>query len=376
MRICAVTYTHNDTELAHGLLRLLLRQSVPINDLIVVDDGSEPAYAFPQDVMTLAGKSRLQIIRQPRNQGPVQAKRTGLDAAVASGAEVILSLDADIRPHKDWLAKALPWLTDRTIGLVGAEFAHGLAGDYLSQYFNDLFPKEQSDKQTPFLGAGLWLLRSHVWQDLGGFGDFNQRTHEDLYFCRKVSAAGLGMLSLNSKPVRQVRRLNRRDYARRDAAYLGRAVLKAAQKHGLDAALQPLERLSGLRLEKILALNNPVYLYLEIFLHSAFLAWLHEHAPGNSQEAALAEKKLRRQFALLQGYPNARSLLVQDLSAVGLKAVDAFEQNPAVLGQIPRLEQPGLHQLLLKLEFCGIRSLNREDREMSFSAHYLARESG
>lgn len=376
MRVCAVTYTHNDAELVDGLLPLLLRGPVGLERIVVVDDGSIPAYGFPENLLKGPGNVGLQLLRHERNQGPAAAKRSGLEAACASGADVILSLDADIRPHRQWLPRALPYLADPQLGLVGAEFEQGLGQDFLSGYLRELFPLERKDKAATFLGAGLWLMRAQVWRDLGGFGDFRQKSHEDLYFCRKLAASGLRLVAVNSLPVRQIRRLNRRAYARREIVYLGRAVLQTARKHSPSTALLPLEYLSGQRLEKIDRMDNEVFLYLEMFLYCSFLAWLAGAAGPGSAAAALASEKLTQYRAVLSGYPNISALLGQDLAALGFAPGLPDEAGipgpsglfPAPLNRIPAAR---LNSLLLKLEMHGVGALNQEDFKQVFSAHYL-----
>lgn len=371
MRIFAVTYTYNDAALVDALLGVIRRWTVKPDAILVVDDGSAIPYTPAPDA--LEGELIPQVLRLEPNQGPGRAKRAGLAAAAASGAEVILSLDADIRPHPGWLAMALPCLADPAVGLVGAEFAHGLDGDSLSRYLRVFFTPPPEDKAAPFLGAGLWLLRRDVWDDLGGFGDFDQTTHEDLYFCRKLAAAGLAMWSVNSKPVRQIRRLHRCAYVRREMAYLGLAVRKWAKTHGLENALRPLAQQASARVRQILEQGEAEFLYLEIFKYAATLAWLRANAPTPANQNAAAQDLLAGCLGGLAAYPNTLALLREDLASIGLPQEPASTPPPPIpLAASPLPEAHRLHPLLLKLEWHGVRALAREDRDMPFDAHYLS----
>ena len=369
MRIFAITYTYNDATLVNALLGEIRRWTVKPDVVLVVDDGSATPYAPDADAP--AGGPLPQILRLEPNQGPGRAKRAGLTAAAAAGAEVILSLDADIRPHPDWLATALPRLADPAVGLVGAEFAHGLSGDSLSRYLRTFFTPAPEDKTVPFLGAGLWLLRRDIWDGLDGFGDFEQITHEDLYLCRKIAAAGLTMWSVNSKPVRQIRRLHRCAYVRREMAYLGLAIRKWAETHGLENALRPLAEQASARMEQILEQGEAEFLYLEIFRYTATLAWLRANAPAPADRNTTARDLLAACLGGLAAYPNTLALLCADLAAIGLPQ-GLCRIIPAALAAVPWLEAERLHPLLLKLEMHGVREFAREEREMPFDGHYLA----
>ena len=373
MHIFAVTYTYNDAALTNALLSDMLRWPVRPATVLVVDDGSEPAYAFPPKLRDAYGTAAPQILRLTPNQGPGRAKRAGINAAAASDAEVILSLDADIRPHPAWLRAALPYLADPGIGLVGAEFMHGLGGDSLSRYLRAFFTPRPDDAAVGFLRAGLWLLRRDIWLDMDGLDSFGQPTHEDLYFCRKLNAAGLRLQAVNSKPVSQVRRLHRHAYMRRELTYLGFAIHKVAQRSGLESALQPLVRQTSTRLTHILAQNEAEFLYLEIFKYAALLAWLQKDSITPSLTMAI-EKLLSCCLSALTPYPNTRALLYEDLTAIGLRQACP----PRASACPPPSPLPGpeeLHHLLLKLEVYGIKKLNAEQRTVPFDSHYLSSAS-
>lgn len=369
MRIFAVTYTYNDAALVNALLGEIRRWTVKPDAILVVDDGSATPFLPGAGVSAGAGGPAPQILRLEPNQGPARAKRAGLAAAAAADAEVILSLDADIRPHPEWLATAMPRLADPAVGLVGAEFAHGLSGDSLSRYLRAFFTPAPEDKVAPFLGAGLWLLRRDIWDGLGGFADFDQSTHEDLYFCRKIAAAGLRMWSVNSKPVRQIRRLHRRSYVRREMAYLGQAVRKMAQNCGLQNALSPLTQQASARIRQILERDEAEFLYLEIFKYAAALAWLRANSPPPLDQNA--DCLLSACLESLGAYPNTLALLGEDLAAIGLpQELSATMVIPLEASPLPEAHR--LHPLLLKLEWHGVKVLAREDQTMPFNAHYLS----
>lgn len=378
MRIFAVTYTYNDAAFLNVLLGEMARWSVRPAVVLVVDDGSTPEYVFPAAVSAALRGVDPRLLRLPANQGPVEAKRAGMEAAIASGAEVILSLDADIRPHRAWLAQALPYLADPGVGLVGARFSPDLGQDALARYLRAFFSPLPCDEAVPYLGAGLWLLRRDTWLKLGGFAGFEGSSHEDVFFCRKLGAAGLRILAVNSKPVRETRALHRRAHLRRELAYLGGGIRKIAAKEGLAAALRPLTGQAATRLIRIIEQGDPAFLYLEIFKFAGLLAWLRKSALVADRESAVAAGELLKEvLESLWGYTNILAFLMQDLAALGFKPErDDAAQPPARASEaafpLHFLGTEVPFTLLLKLESEGIGALNREDRETLFDTHYLS----
>jgi glycosyltransferase involved in cell wall biosynthesis/SAM-dependent methyltransferase len=86
--VAVVITTYNHAAFLDDAIRSVIRQSVPADEIIVVDDGSTD---HPDTVVS--GYSQVRLIRQP-NQGLSAARNTGLRAAVR---DKIIFLDADDR---------------------------------------------------------------------------------------------------------------------------------------------------------------------------------------------------------------------------------------------------------------------------------------
>jgi glycosyltransferase involved in cell wall biosynthesis len=86
--VAVVITTYNHTAFLDDAIRSVVGQSVPADEIIVVDDGSTD---HPNIVVSVY--SRVRLIRQ-RNQGLSAARNTGLEAAVC---DKIIFLDADDR---------------------------------------------------------------------------------------------------------------------------------------------------------------------------------------------------------------------------------------------------------------------------------------
>jgi glycosyltransferase involved in cell wall biosynthesis len=86
--VAVVITTYNHTAFLDDAIRSVVRQSVPADEIIVVDDGSTDN---PDAVVS--GHSQVRLIRQ-QNQGLSAARNTGLEGAVS---DKIIFLDADDR---------------------------------------------------------------------------------------------------------------------------------------------------------------------------------------------------------------------------------------------------------------------------------------
>lgn len=101
MRILGHIHSLNDEEVIEGSLQALLDQTHPVDEILVVDNGSTDGTLnrrFPEHVT---------IIRLPENRGTSGAVATGLQYAMANRYDWIWILDADSAPSRNALATLL-----------------------------------------------------------------------------------------------------------------------------------------------------------------------------------------------------------------------------------------------------------------------------
>ena len=126
MSLIAVVIPAKDEEATIGeLLDGISNVSVPGHDLhpIVVDDGSADATA------TIARGRGAAVVGHPSNRGLGAAVRTGLRAAVASGADAVAYLDADLEYAPEDIPRLLePILAGRADYVLGSRFLGGVRG--------------------------------------------------------------------------------------------------------------------------------------------------------------------------------------------------------------------------------------------------------
>jgi glycosyltransferase involved in cell wall biosynthesis len=126
MKLLAVVAPARDEEATIGeLLERVASVRVPGYELrpIVVDDGSTDRTA------EIARKGGAVVVRHPHNRGLGAAVRTGLRAAVETGASTIAYLDADLEYYPEDIPRLVaPILAGRADYVLGSRFLGGVRG--------------------------------------------------------------------------------------------------------------------------------------------------------------------------------------------------------------------------------------------------------
>jgi glycosyltransferase involved in cell wall biosynthesis len=124
-RIAVVVPAKDEGATIGALLDGIAEVSIPGHDLhpIVVDDGSTDA------TVAIARGRGAEVVSHPENKGLGAAVRTGLRAAVASGAVAVAYLDADLEYAPGDIPKLLePVLSGRADYVLGSRFRGGVRG--------------------------------------------------------------------------------------------------------------------------------------------------------------------------------------------------------------------------------------------------------
>lgn len=177
MRISIVIPVLNDAEYLEVLLADLAHQTLPADEIIVVDNGCTDASA---DVARSAGA----IVIAEKNIGIPAAAATGYDRATG---EIIVRCDADSRPPTDWLEKIdKKFKEDPTAGaLTGPGFFYDLplgtrwigSALYAVGYF---FMLGSALATIPLWGSNM-AFRSALWNGVRGrVSRTGTKIHDDL----------------------------------------------------------------------------------------------------------------------------------------------------------------------------------------------------
>ncbi|MBC7306692.1 MAG: glycosyltransferase, partial [Dietzia sp.] len=114
--VAVVVPVRDDADGVDALARTLAPELARGAHLVVVDDGSTPPVTTLP--VTTPHHRPVTVLRHDHSRGPAAARNAGTSAAVASGAEVVVYLDADVLPLPGWLDILLARLDDPLVAAV------------------------------------------------------------------------------------------------------------------------------------------------------------------------------------------------------------------------------------------------------------------
>lgn len=250
-RVSVVIPVYNRQASAERALRSALAQRVPGMEIVVVDDGSQPAFVLPRDLRSHGG---IRLIRHDDNRGQSAARNTGVSAAAA---EWIAFLDSD----DYWLAGSL----QPRLNFAVREFNEG--HDHLVAYAAGFvidnkrsgkrdarIPRESADPAD--FASGCWfspgstgLLRKELFTLIGPLDTCLQRL-EDLDWFLRLARLG-GRLRIWNEIVAIVETGPKPNFA-----MLERAANRLHEKYVMQASPQRLPTKVGRRLRAFLNLER------------------------------------------------------------------------------------------------------------------------
>ncbi|MEZ0186518.1 MAG: glycosyltransferase family 2 protein [Candidatus Reddybacter sp.] len=199
MKISAVVPTYNNAEYIEGAINSILAQTHPVDEIIIIDDGSsDDTEALVDNIIK---KSNNIIYIKQDNQGPSSARNRGITAA---NGDWLAFLDADDLWTPDKIALQIEALQrEPSLKLIAADMneidRHGkliaesvLAKHQLLDKFQSLDGKAVPNALTAlltknFIPTGTVLVEHASLAAAGGFNT-NIRFGEDLELWAKIAA--------------------------------------------------------------------------------------------------------------------------------------------------------------------------------------------
>ncbi len=303
--VTLVSYTYNDNALLDGLLCHVDSWNLKPTSIILVDDGSSEPYAPAKSFDNIP----IQLIRFETNKGFFTAKSTGISAAKT---KFVLSMDADVRLHADWLTHTLPLAADKTIGIASSPLTTSFSNTYLSRYAQLFYSNNVDDTgYVKLIGGGVWLFRKEVWDTTGGMDGFRGTVGSDNFFCKKLLDNGYRNYITKETTATQVRKMSHITMAAKGWATQFEAIKDAV------AAGEPFEKAAPVCLQVFFNKMNsgkyePEFLYFDILsVYHSLLSFAGMHFP---------EKKEGFTTSLLSPFKkllNIHTALVADLQKLG-----------------------------------------------------------
>jgi GT2 family glycosyltransferase len=185
MKISAYVPCYNAYAWVGSAVDSIIRQTVPVDELFVVDDGSTDA--SPSSVC-------VKVIKSERNLGRGATRATAL--AYATG-DLVLGCDATMLLHPSFLETALPWFKDNRVAAVFGWIKNGgrptLGNRWRGRH---LFRSDESSPEV-IHGASLAttcsVIRKSAVEKVGGF-DSRLREGEDYELSERLLRAGFDVV--------------------------------------------------------------------------------------------------------------------------------------------------------------------------------------
>jgi glycosyltransferase involved in cell wall biosynthesis len=169
-------------EFALNTVRSVFENTPPevLHEIIVVDDGSEPALGKTHLQSTVRDKYRVKLIRHKKTVGLIGTKQ---DGGIAASGDIIVFFDCHVAPQPGWHSSFLrlvgenykrvvvPMITDLDISTwTQRSFSAGMAKCYLTwdadfKWFNS------DDPYVPVLSGGLLGISRRWWNMTRGYDE-------------------------------------------------------------------------------------------------------------------------------------------------------------------------------------------------------------
>jgi glycosyltransferase involved in cell wall biosynthesis len=219
MKISVIIPAFNEEKYLDKTLEAILAQDHPDFEVIVVDNGSTDRTS------EIAGSfAKVKVLHESR-RGTMWACERGLKEA---NGEIIVRMDADCVPHRDWLSMgAVHFLDEKTVAVTGPYdyFDGGSFSRYLSLYFQKyIYRLTNSILQLFRIGAvmigGNSFMRAVSINAVGGFDTRFIFYGDDTDTAKNLSKLGRVVFDPNLIIPTSARRFKREGFMKIQIKYL------------------------------------------------------------------------------------------------------------------------------------------------------------
>jgi len=179
---------YNADKFIDECLKGVKRQTYPIDEIIVVDDGST------DDTAARASRYGVRIICHDENKGLAAARNTGVENAKN---EFVASLDADCVPSPDWLWRLMENFTgEKTAGVGGRlveRHVSSLTDRWRAVYMRQHWGDSWNDTPSFLFGSNNVFKRSALLK-AGGYNVMYRSNAEDWDMSRRLKEKGYKLI--------------------------------------------------------------------------------------------------------------------------------------------------------------------------------------
>lgn len=186
--ISIIIPAYNAAQTLPACLVALKRQTQPIDEIIVVDDGSQDQTA------QVARAYGVLLLKQPHH-GPAAARNLGIDQACG---DIVLFTDADCEPEPTWVAEMTRLFADpRVAGVKGIYRTHQkeCVARLAQSEFEERYDRLERLATIDFIDTHAAAFRLAMLREMGGFDPaFTQADNEDVELSYRLARAGCRLL--------------------------------------------------------------------------------------------------------------------------------------------------------------------------------------
>ncbi len=164
-------------------LEAVLKQSYPLKEVVVVDDGSTDA------TFQIVSRYPVKFIRHEENKGLAAARNTAIKHI---DMEFVASLDSDCVPEKDWLKNLMKGFNMADAAGVGGKLVEAFCLEapdlwrsvHMKQYW------DRQDQEPPFLFGSNTVFRRDALVRAGLYSEELKNNYEDVDISKRLKKSG------------------------------------------------------------------------------------------------------------------------------------------------------------------------------------------
>lgn len=176
------------------------RQTYPVAELFIVDDGSTDSTA------AVASSCGVRIVKHDRNRGLAAARNTALRSA---RNELVASLDADCVPEPEWLGTLVQRLEDPEIVAAGGRLRETALDTIADRWRKAHMTQDWGEElltNPPCMFGNNILLRKSIAVRVGGYDEELRTNGEDVDLSNRLRRNGFKTIYTPRAVVNHLRR--------------------------------------------------------------------------------------------------------------------------------------------------------------------------
>ena len=170
-------------------VKACLNQTYPVQNILVVDDGSSPPLKLPEEIRSI---EVVHLIRLPENCGQPAARNEGLSK---SNAEYVACVDVEVLPAPDWVKTCLTYLnTHPDVGACCSRVKNDdekrLFTQWRMRFLENPYERTKGSRQIDACIGHAVFFRQEAIEKVNGYDSRYAGFYEDADICFRMQKEG------------------------------------------------------------------------------------------------------------------------------------------------------------------------------------------